>query len=80
MSLPKITCAVCDKLVDEVEMEVSHYDDFFHFYVKCHGQTDRCKIPRYMIEDGLDLSQGRAFTTKIIEAPVKRLSDLTEQL
>lgn len=64
--LPLIICDQCDKPVDEVAMEVNHYDDMLCFHVKCHGDTDRCKIPRYMVEEGIDLSQGRAFTTKRI--------------
>lgn len=64
--LPTIICDQCDKPVDEVVMEINHYDDMLRFRVKCHGDTDRCDVPRYLVEDGIDLSHGRAFTTKRI--------------
>lgn len=75
VTLPNITCSVCNKLVDDIELYYSPESMTRSFRVWCHGDTDICEITDmdlYEINPA-DLQQGVAFTTK-------RLQELNKQL
>jgi hypothetical protein len=67
--LPLITCAVCGKYVDRVEVMRNFADRSVGVKVWCHGDTDEMKVDEMIVaEFGEDqFREGTAFTTRRIE-------------
>lgn len=65
----RITCAICDKPVDQMRMDYDVANGRHIVTVWCHGDTDTCEIPEVELARGqIDVTSGRAFTTKRIQA------------
>jgi hypothetical protein len=71
ITMPKIKCAVCDKLVDKTEIEHKAYDMSVVIRVWCHGETEICKLSSEFLHNlepvnFKQLEHGVAFTNKKI--------------
>lgn len=68
--LPRIRCAICDKLVDEV---IEMYDELsceWRLKVRCHGDADYMAVPLFKLSpeqiDQMKGQEGGAFSVKRI--------------
>lgn len=67
-----VMCDICKKQVDEL----SWFEDFrtceYMVIAKCHGQEDRCRLPREIIHAN-QIDIGYAFKTMVFEKPQELL-------
>lgn len=70
-SVPKIRCAKCDKLVDDVYWSQDNWTHVITIKVRCHGETDEMEldIDKLSFDEvkQLDRSEGLAFTRDRLE-------------
>jgi hypothetical protein len=66
--IPFITCAICNRQVDKIEMERNIFSNSVVYRVECHGDTDRCEIDsqELLMIPIESYSSGVAFSTKKI--------------
>lgn len=66
---PLIMCAICDKLVDTIELFRNEEKQSDVYRVTCHGDKDTCEISDYdrMMTGPQGIQDGVAFTKKRIE-------------
>lgn len=70
----KIKCHLCGKPVDEVRTWQDHDNRCFVIEVKCHGATDRMRLPHLLMVLDRDVMRqiedqdGVAFQTPTLEA------------
>lgn len=78
MMLPQITCAICNKIVDEIEL-IDRCDSYNkEVRVWCHGEMDTCVIPDYLVREvGVhgqhQFMVGTAFNNKKLPTEMKQL-------
>ena len=61
-------CDVCNRKVQTIEWWDDYARDVRYFKVTCHGETETAFLPRYMIEDSLSITMGRAFVKERLSA------------
>lgn len=59
--IPNIICEVCKRQVERTSVEYLQETDEYHFTVFCHGAVDRSVFPVYMIEEGWQITEAKAF-------------------
>lgn len=57
----RLFCAKCQKPVEWWSVSLNPMTENQEWTVRCHGETERAAIPRYMIEDGGKIVEANCF-------------------
>lgn len=66
-SIPKPTCSVCNKQVDDLEYTIDAMTCSIVFIVRCHGDAEHCNMTSRQQYYYKTMKPGYAFSTKRIE-------------
>jgi hypothetical protein len=66
---PNIMCAKCKREVVRYEWSLDLEKDAFEIRVECHGQHDKCYLPRNWALDGVQLGEAWAFRDALPAPP-----------
>lgn len=71
-------CAVCNKPVDELLMELCDFQYARRWIAVCHGQRQVVEIPERVLMFGERIEMGRAFEYQGLPKPVNLLEEKTK--
>jgi len=67
IEIPHPWCCQCCKPIEAIEVEFDNCNLGWQIVAYCHGEIDKCFIPRAVMEQRPTIVEAAAFKTKMIE-------------